>query len=183
MRRVVVDTLISLDGYFAGPNNELDWFVNDEQSMEWSRDILRGADLILYGRVTYEGMAEYWTSAAANDPYITRRLNETSKIVFSHTMRKAAWRNSTVVHEEPAEYVRRTKRQSGKDMVVLGSSTIVSSLLDEDLIDEFRIRVQPVVLGAGRPLFSEQKRWHHLTLRSAKGFRSGVVALHYQLAD
>ena len=183
MRRVVVDTLISLDGYFAGPNNEIDWFIGDEQSMEWSRDILRRADTILYGRVTYEGMAEYWSSSTGHDPFITRRLNETPKIVFSRTMRKAAWRNSTVVHEEPAEYVRRTKRLAGKDMVVLGSSTLVSALLSEDLIDEFRIRVQPVVLGAGRPLFTEQKRWHHLTLRSAKGFRSGVVALHYEPAD
>jgi dihydrofolate reductase len=183
MRRIIVDSLISLDGYFAGPKDEIDWFVFDDESRKWSIDILKRIDTVLYGRVTYEGMAAYWGASTDHDPFITRRLNELPKIVFSRTLKKAGWRNSTAVREDPAEYLRRLKGQSGGDMAVLGSGSLVSALLRADLIDEFRIRVQPIILGAGRALFTEQERWHHLKLIRAKGFKSGVVALHYEPAD
>jgi dihydrofolate reductase len=182
MRRIIIDSVISLDGYFAGPQDEIDWFVFDEQSQELSRDVLRRVDTILYGRVTYEGMAEYWSASTDHDPFITRRLNELPKIVFSNTLRKAAWRNSTVVKADPVEYLTKLKKGPGGDLAVLGSGSLVSQLLRADLIDEYQIRVQPVVLGAGRPLFTDENHRHHLKLVKAKAFKSGVVSLQYRPA-
>jgi len=183
MARVIVDSLISLDGYFAGPHDEIDWFVSDEESLEWSRKILRRAGAVLFGRVTYEGMASYWPGTEDADPFVRQRLNELPKIVFSSTLSKPSWANSVVERDDPSRAVARLKRRPGKALVVLGSSNLVSALARDGLVDEYRIRVQPVVLGAGRPLFIDQERRSHLKLVSAEPFKSGVVGLHYEPAE
>ena len=182
MRRVVVDALVSLDGYFAGPNDELDWFVMDDDSMGWSHDILRKAGTILYGRVTYEGMAEYWTKAVDVDPFVKEKLNELPKVVFSHTLKHATWNNTTLVREDPVAAVELLKQQSGKDLVILGSGKLVAALAGASLVDDYMLRLQPVILGAGRPLFESLPGYQRLKLVSSKAFRSGVLGLHYQPA-
>ncbi len=182
MRRVVVDALISLDGYFAGPRDELDWFVTDDDSMGWSHDILRGAGTILYGRVTYEGMAKYWTTAVDVDPFVKERLNELPKVVFSRTLPRASWHNSTLVREDTVAAVELLKQQAGKDLVVLGSGKLVAALARASLIDDYMLRLQPVILGAGRPLFESLPGYQRLRLVASKTFRSGVLGLHYQPA-
>lgn len=179
MRRLVVDSIVSLDGYFAGPRDEIDWFVFDDESREWSREILRAADLVLFGRVTFEGMAAYWPTVPQSE-YVSERLNHLPKLVFSRSLTHADWGPTEVTRRSPTAVVAELRRQPGKDMVVLGSSSVVSTLLRAGLIDDLRIRVQPVLLGKGRPLFADQEERHYLRLVSARAFESGVVALHYE---
>jgi dihydrofolate reductase len=184
MRRVIIDNLLSLDGYFAGPDGEIDWFQFDEESLEWSREILREVDTVLFGRVTYEVLASYWPTAAAmaEEPFIARRLTEVRKFVFSKTLPTASWINSTVVSDPPVEFVSKLKEEPGAAIVVLGSSTVVSALVRAGLVDDYKIRVQPMILGKGRPLFLGQDQRRALTLVSSTPFKSGVVALHYKPA-
>ncbi|MGI0071214.1 MAG: dihydrofolate reductase family protein [Thermoplasmata archaeon] len=190
MRRILVYALISRDGYLADADGKSDRFVQEEdfhqsEGKAWSLEMLRRADTILFGRVTYEGRAEFWPGAWAreNTAEIAGHRNGSAKIVFSRTLKSTKWENSTILPSPTKEVALELKPRPGKDMLVLASSFQVSSLMRDGLIDEFRIRAVPVVLGAGRPLFKDEKEPHRLRLVSCQGFKSGVVALHYEPAE
>jgi len=182
MRKIIVSNYITLDGFFAGPNGEFDWFVWDEETAEYSKSLLKSIDTILFGRVTYELMAGYWPTASppAEDPVIIDAMNNLPKIVFSKTLDKVEWKNSRLVKENIAGEVATLKQQPGKDMVIYGSGGIVTTLTQLGLIDEYRIFVNPVVLGSGKPLFKGFKDRLNLKLLTTKTFNCGVVLLHYQ---
>jgi dihydrofolate reductase len=185
MRKVIVSNYMTLDGFFAGPHEELDWFVWDEETAADARELLGSVDTILFGRVTYELMAGYWPTATPpeEDPVIIEAMNSLAKIVFSTTLEKVGWHNSRLIKENMAAEIAKMKQQSGRDMVIFGSGSIVSALAQLGLIDEYRIFVNPVVLGSGKPLFKgimERTRLQHLTTRT---FRNGVVLLCYQPAE
>ena len=185
MRRLIADLIISLDGYFTSPRNEIDWFGGfDSEEWPWSGDILRGADAMLYGRATYEEFRQFWPTPDAKssgiDPYLIERLNSLPKIVFSKSLTETPWKPASLIREDPGAAVARLKREPGKDMVVVGSGTLVASLLQHDLIDEYFIRVRPMILGAGRPLFVDPRARHPLKLVSTRTFKSGAVGLHYE---
>jgi dihydrofolate reductase len=187
VRRIIVDALISLDGYLSDPNGEIDWFTQEEDFNEsegkaWSLEMLRRSDTILFGRVTFDGMAEWWPTETARRvmPEIAGHLNETPKIVFSSTLKSTTWENTTILPEASKEVVQGLKQRPGRDMLILASSSLVSALMHDNLIDEYWIRVVPVVLGAGRPLFKDPSARHKLRLVSCRAFKSGVVALRYE---
>jgi dihydrofolate reductase len=184
VRKLIADLIISLDGYFTSPKNEIDWFEFDDEEWKWSSDILRKVDAMLYGRVTYEEFRQFWPTSGPKsigaDPYLIRRLNDSPKIVFSRTLTNTPWKPATLVREDPGKAVARLKREPGKDLCIVGSGTLVSALLRDGLIDEFFIRVRPIILGAGRPIFVDPKTRHPLKLVSAKTFKSGVIGLHYR---
>jgi dihydrofolate reductase len=184
MRRLIVDSIISLDGYFTGPNNEIDWFDFDEGEQSWSIDINRRVDTMIYGRVTYEEFRQFWPTPRANasgfDPEIVRQLNELHKVVFSKSLKEAPWKPSTLIKESPIEAIPKMKNEPGKDMVVVGSGSLVAALAREGLIDEYRIRIRPIILGSGRLLFEDRNHRHPLKLVDVKPFKSGVVGLHYE---
>jgi len=185
MRKLIADLIISLDGYFTSPKNEIDWFGGfDSEEWPWSGDILRGADAMLYGRVTYEEFRQFWPTPDAKnsgiDPYLIERLNNLPKIVFSKSLAETRWKPASLVREDPGAAVARLKREPGKDLVVVGSGTLVASLLQHDLIDEYFIRVRPMILGAGRPIFVDPKARHPLKLVSTRTFKSGAIGLHYE---
>jgi dihydrofolate reductase len=180
MRKVIVSNLMSLDGFFEGPNHELDWFVVDEEFFAYARDMLRGVDTIVFGRKTYQHMADYWPSAPADE--IADQMNNLPKIVFSRTLESAEWRNSTLVKNDPIAEISKLKQLPGKDMVILGSASLASFLLQKGLIDEYRVILNPVLLGSGRPLFQDVKQRLRLKLSRTKLFGSGVVVLYYQSA-
>ena len=100
--------------------------------------------------------------------------------MFSRSLKEALWQPAVLVREDPVQAVAKLKKGSGKDMVVVGSGTLVSALVRSDLVDEYRIRVRPIILGAGKSLFTDNERRHKLKLIAAKAFRNGVVALHYE---
>ena len=180
MRKVIVSNLMSLDGFFEGPNHELDWFVVDEEFFAYARDMLRGVDTILFGRKTYQHMADYWPSAPAEE--IADQMNNLPKIVFSRTLESAEWQNSTLVKNDAVAEISKLKQLPGKDMVILGSASLASFLLQRGLIDEYRVILNPVLLGSGNPLFQDVKQRLRLKLSRTKLFGSGVVVLYYQSA-
>ena len=182
MRKVIVSNYVTLDGFFAGPKGEIDWFVWDEETANYSRELINSIDTIVFGRLTYELMASYWpvASPATEDPVIINAMNNLPKIVFSKTLKKLYWNNSRLAKGNIADEISTLKQQPGKDVVIYGSGSIVSSLTQLRLIDEYRIFVNPVVLGSGKPLFKDLRDRLSLNLIKTRAFKNGVVLLHYQ---
>src|SRR5208283_2096585 len=180
VRRVIVSNLMTVDGYFEGPNHAFDWFVPDLEFMEYAKSMLRSADTLLFGRRTYEHMANYWPTAPADE--IAEKMNNLRKIVFSRTLRELEWKNAKLAKENLAEEISKLKGMPGNDMVVLGSASIASALLEQGLVDEYRVILDPILLGGGTLLFSGITKRTKLRLCSAKPFGSGVVLLTYQKA-
>lgn len=180
MRKVVVWNLVTVDGFFEGLEKELDWFVVNEEFIDESRDMFKEFDTILFGRKTYQMMENYWPTAVDDDPTITHLMNKLPKIVFSKTLGKAEWNNSKIIKENIAEEVYEMKKLPGKDMVIFGSGDIVSFLTMQGLIDEFRIILNPVILGKGNPMFKSINSNIKLNLINSKKLKSGVMILYYQ---
>ena len=189
MRKVILSNAVTLDGFFAGPNKELDWHIVDEEFNQYAIDLLSKVDALLFGRVTYQLMADYWPAAATNpstpksDLEIADKMNNLPKIVFSKTLQEVKWNNSRLVKENIAEEISKMKQQPGKDMVIFGSGSIVSTFMQHGLIDEYRIIVNPVVLGNGKPLFKGINDKQNLKLLKTRVFGSGVVILFYEPAQ
>ncbi len=182
MRKIIFQMMTSTDGFFEGPNRELDWHIVDEEFLQSAIDLLNSVDTLLFGRVTYQMMATYWPTpeAIADDPIIAERMNSLPKIVFSKNLDKAEWQNSRLVNGDAAEEVARLKEQSGKDMVIFGSSDLAVSLLKQGLIDEIRIIVNPIVLGSGKTLFKGFNELLKLHLLETRTFPSGSIFLRYR---
>jgi dihydrofolate reductase len=182
MRKIIVSEMISVDGFFAGPNGEIDWHNVDGDFNKFAIDQLRKADTLLFGRVTYELMANYWPTPAAlkDDPVIAERMNNLPKIVFSKTLDNLAWNNSKLMKDISKEAIMKIKQAPGKDILLFGSGIIVSQFADLGLIDEYRLFVNPIVLGKGKTIFKDINGRIKLKLLSTKEFDSGNVLLCYQ---
>jgi dihydrofolate reductase len=177
MRKLIVQELVTIDGFFAGPNGEIDWHNVDDEYREYAKDFLNSLDVLLFGRVTYQLMASYWPTAS-ND--IAHKMNTLPKIVFSKTLWKVEWQNTRLVIENVIEEVKNLKQQPGKDLAILGSAALVSYLMNAGLIDEYQITVVPIVLGNGKPLFKDIHDRVTMKLLKSKTLRSGSVQLFYQ---
>jgi dihydrofolate reductase len=184
MRRIFAFLVSSVDGYYEGPNQEFDWPVVDDEFNQFAIEQLGEVDTLIFGRVTYEGMASYWPTPAAeqNDPEVTGAMNSLNKIVVSRTLGEPTWANTRLVKDDVVGELTRLKQQPGKDMVVMGSSNLTVNLLRAGLVDELRIMVMPVVLGDGHSLFRTAEDRIGLKLVSVKPFESGNVWLTYQPA-
>lgn len=195
MRLIVTFSWMTADGYFAGPDGNLDWVVpDDEQAKAAVADIPR-FDTVLFGRVTYELFERFWRHAVAESPTaadphrpgqrsrehraIAIWLNETAKLVFSRTVNAVTWKNSRLVHELDPHEIEAMKERPGKDMMIFGSGSIVSQLTQRGLIDEYQFVVCPVLLGTGRPLLSGVSRSLRLDLLEAKKYPSGDMMVRY----
>jgi dihydrofolate reductase len=183
MRKIGVFENISLDGFFAGPNGEIDFFKRHEELAEYAAKQASRENTILFGRVTYELMASYWPTASpqTENPVLIDAMNNSPKIVFSRTLKKAEWKNTTVIKDNIADEILKMKQQPGKDMIILGSGSIVRAFADLGLIDEYHLSVHPIVLGKGKPLFQNIKNRLNLKLVKAETFKAGVVILDYEL--
>ena len=183
MRKVVFFNLISLDGYFEGPDRDINWHHVDEEFNEFAIQQTGEFGALLFGRVTYELMAGYWPTEAANrdDPEIARLMNSLPKIVFSNTLDNAEWENTKLVRDNIVEEVTKLKEQPGKDIAIFGSSDLAVTFIDLGLIDELRIMVNPVVLGGGKPILQGIKSKLEMKLLKVKTFQSGNVLLYYEL--
>ena len=182
MRKVILFNMMTLDGDFSGPKGEIDWHNVDEEFNEFAIDQLNSLGVLLFGRVTYEGMASYWPTpiAVTNDPIVADKMNNISKIVFSKTLEKIDWQNTRLIRGNIAEEVAKLKGQSGKDMAIFGSADLASSFTKLGLIDEYRIMVNPIILGSGIPLFKGVNGKVNLKLLKTKTFHSGNVLLYYK---
>lgn len=180
MRKIIVSDIISIDGYFEGMNHDLSWFKVNEEFLDYAKQQLLEVDAILFGRITYEHMAAYWPNAKDNDAVITEKMNSLQKIVFSKSLESVEWNNATLIKGSANDEVKKLKQQPGKDMVIFGSGTLVSEFTQAKLIDEYRLIVNPVILGNGNPLFKSLNEKLDLKLTGTKVLSSGVVILYYQ---
>ena len=180
MRKVVAWELVSLDGVMESPEK---WSIpihNDEMA-EAQRAGMAAADAMLLGRVAYQEFASYWPYQNSAEQPFTDYLNNTPKFVVSNTLEEPLeWQNSTLIGDNVAEEIAKLKRQPGKDIVILGSGTLVRSLLRDDLLDELGLMVHPVVLGSGKRLFEEGGDQKALELVDSKTFGTGVLYLTYR---
>jgi dihydrofolate reductase len=185
MRKVIASPFVTLDGFMAGPQGEIDWNgpYFDEEMGNYIGEQFASVDTILFGRVTYQMFAHYWPhQGMKDDPIFAEKMNTLPKIVFSRTLEKAEWNNTRLVKDHVTEEIQGLKQQSGRNIVIDGSPGLIHSLTALGLIDEYRLRVHPIVLGGGIPLFKDIKEPMNLKLVKSQPFRSGVVILHYQPA-
>lgn len=184
MSRVFLFNMVTLDGFFEGPNHDIDWHSTDEEFNEFAIAQLNEIGTLLFGRVTYQLMASYWPTQVAleSDPVVADKMNSTPKVVFSRTLHSAEWNNTRLARDAVQE-ITKLKQQDGKDIAIFGSANLAAGLIPLGLIDEFRIMVSPVVLGKGTPLFQGVNDPLSLNLLRSKTFGNGNVLLIYQPAQ
>jgi dihydrofolate reductase len=180
MRRILFFMLVSANGYFERGRWEIDWHHTDEEFNAFALEQLDEAGILVFGRVTYEGMAAFWPTPAAieGEPGTAKRMNALPKVVVSRTLERAEWSNTRIVRS--VDDVAALKREDGKDALVLASSDLTVALSERGLIDEYRILVNPVALPSGKPLFEGLTRDLPLTLVGSRVFGNGNVLLRYE---
>jgi dihydrofolate reductase len=172
--------LISLDGFFEGTEPwSLDWFQSlfDDELQQVALEQLHSADALVFGRATYEGMAAYWSSASGE---IADLMNRLPKVVFSRTIDRSEWQNTSLVNGDVAREVRRLKSLGKGQIFVFGSADLSVTLMQEGLFDELRLCIVPVVLGNGKPLFGRDTGRLKMKLLEARPLSSGCVILRYE---
>ena len=182
MRKLSVFNNVSLDGYFADANGDMSWaHSQDPEWMEFVSGNASGGGMLLFGRVTYDMMKSYWPTPAArqNNAAVAEGMNNMPKAVFSRTLDKAEWKNTRLLKGDLAAEVRALKQESGPNMVILGSGSIVAQLTTARLIDEYQFVFNPVILGAGRTLFEGVRERLKLTLQKTRSFNNGNVVSWY----
>jgi len=183
MARLQVFNQISLDGYFTDGRNDMGWaHKSDPEWMAFTTENAKGGGVLLFGRVTYEMMVAFWPTPAARQiaPDVAAAMNKLRKVVFSRTLKEAAWSNTTLVKDDPVAVVRDMKQREKQALVIMGSGGIVAQLAQADLIDEYELVVVPVVLGKGRTLFEGVDRRLELKLTRTRQFSNGNVVLWYE---
>jgi dihydrofolate reductase len=182
MRTLASFIFISLDGFWEGPNGELDWPNVDAEFNDFAVRQLDEADTLGFGRATYEHVAAYWPTeqAMANDPAITSRMNNKEKLVFSTTLTDPNWSGTTVVRGEAIEHIPELSAAPGKEILVIGSAHLTANLAQAGVLDELRIMIFPILLGQGRSLFEDLKNRVSLTLLRVRQFDSGNILLTYR---
>ena len=175
----------SLDGFVAGLKGEMDWINLDEAMFDFVATMTDQADTALYGRVTYEMMQSYWPKAgeqpdaSKHDKHHSNWYNNVSKVVLSRTLQESGLHNTKVIGDQLSTNINKLKQQEGKNILIFGSPGASQSLLNEGLIDEFWLFVNPILLGKGMPLFKDITGTTKLNLIESKTFACAVIALHY----
>ncbi|WP_199614817.1 dihydrofolate reductase family protein [Paenibacillus alkalitolerans] len=189
MRKVKMLNRISIDGYFASPNEAnfgMDWFIHDPEVDKAAHEMCGSMDALILGRKTFSGFERSWVpvlqdpNASSHQKEIAAELTGMTKIVFSRTVKDTTWANTRFYDQNLIEVVKQIKQHAGSDILVLGSGSIVQQLSKEGLIDEYIFIVTPVVAGEGKPLFPDVKQCD-LTLVEARTFESGNLVVHYAL--
>jgi dihydrofolate reductase len=180
MRTLFAFDMVTLDGYFEGPDHDISWHKVDDEFNVFAARQLAAVDGLLFGRVTYQMMAAYWPTAAGDDPAVALKMNTLPKFVVSRTLENADWANTKIIRENAAEEILKLKQERGKDLALFGSAALLGALAQAGVVDEFRIMVNPILLGKGTPLFQGIDRRTNLKLISSNTYRSGNVLLCYR---
>ena len=187
MRKIIVFNMVSVDGSFAGVDGNLDWHNVDDEFNKFAIEQLREFQTILFGRTTYQMFESFWP-AALKDPKtsednrkVAQNINDLEKIVFSSTLENVKWNNSKILKEINPEEIKKLKQEPGKDMVIFGSGTIVQAMTNLNLIDEYRLMINPIILGQGKPMFKDMRDKVNIKLLSTKTFKNENVLLCYQV--
>jgi dihydrofolate reductase len=174
----------SLDGYYTDASNDMSWAhagADDPEVREFTAGNATGAGALVFGRITYDMMASFWPTpqAAQMMPVVAAGMNKSLKYVFSRSLKKADWANTTILSGDPATEIARLKREKGPGLTVLGSGSIVKQLTTAGLIDDYQLILCPVILGNGRTLFDGTPGRPMLKLVNSRVFKNGRVFLHY----
>ncbi|HWZ17212.1 MAG TPA: dihydrofolate reductase family protein [Ktedonobacteraceae bacterium] len=188
MRKIIVSERVTLDGFIAGLQGEMDWMEEffDEALANYESELQKTVDTTLFGRETYQGFESYWPKVAL-DPSLPRgmaeyaqQLNAMRKIVFSKTLSHVEWNNAVLLHEIDPVEITKMKQEPGRDMVIYGSASIVQTLTNLDLVDKYQLLVFPIVLGKGKSLFHDVSHQVKLSLVNARTYPTGVMELSYE---
>lgn len=185
MRKIVLFMHISLDGIVAIPSGELNWVHVDEEIFEYVKNGTDNADTALYGRNTYEMMENYWptagehSNASKHDIEHSKWYNKVSKIVISSTLQDSNLKHTRILNKNITNEINSIKKESGKNIIVFGSPRAAQTLIEKNLIDEYWLFINQIILGKGTHLFPSLENQIDLTLVNVKKFDSGVVNLHY----
>ncbi len=179
MRKLILFNMVSADGYFEGMHEDTSWHKLDEEVNNYMTDQLRTADTLLLGRKTYKVLEDFWATPEAfkQNPAVAEMMGNYLKIIFSTTLQKTSWKNTRLVHSYAVEEVEKIKNETGKEVLIFGSAELSNLLLQHQLIDEFRLMINPVILGSGKPLFKNKHVGLHLI--KVKVFGNGNVLLSY----
>jgi dihydrofolate reductase len=182
MRKIIVSMMVSVDGFISDKNEEINWHVWDKEMENYMLGFFDEVDTLVFGRKTYELMQDYWpTEKSVNEsPGIAAKMNGLPKIVFSSSLQEASWSTSTLLKKVEPKEIELMKEEPGKDMVIFGGADLIASFAKLDLIDEYRLIVNPVALGEGKPLFKDLKEQLNLKLMNTQRFSCGNVLTCYQ---
>jgi dihydrofolate reductase len=180
MRKLVVSAWVSLDGVFDADTMP-QWYTpfDSEGRQTYIREGILACDALLFGRTTYEMLAPYWSSLHNDEMGVARKLNSAPKYVVSTSLKKADWNNSTIIGEDVIAEITRLKEQPGREIQIEGSATLVQSLMEADLIDEYRFLVHPIIAGKGKRFFKEGMITNGLSLLKTQPLDKGVLVLYY----
>jgi dihydrofolate reductase len=187
MRKLISFTHMSLDGFIGGPNGEMEWIVYDDELVANARALTDKTGAAIYGRTTYEMMYSYWptvftsSEATPEELYHAKWVENIPKFVFSTTLEKATWNNTTLIRDNIAEHINKLKEQPGDDMVIFGSPRLTHSLARLGLIDLYRTNINPIAIGRGMPLFEPGQPQATLKLVESTIFGNGVIGALYEV--
>ncbi|EAR67313.1 hypothetical protein B14911_18000 [Bacillus sp. NRRL B-14911] len=181
-RKIILDLAVTLDGFIEGPKGEVDWCIMDPD-MNFN-NFLNEIDTILYGRKSYDLWGQYIpdTEVSDTEKEAWELIHSKKKYVFSRAQNKSE-NNVLFINEDIKEEIIKLKNEPGKDIWLYGGASLITTFINLKLVDEFRLSVHPVVLGEGKPLFTDIKQRVNLKLAETKKFSSGVVQLCYQLDE
>lgn len=179
MRKLILFNMITADGYFEGQDADISWHQVDKEVNEFIIEQMKTTDTLVFGRKTFEVMEDFWPTKEAfdADPVVSEMMSNYLKIVFSTTRGKGEWKNTRFFNESVIEQIKKFKDQEGKNIFIFGSADLCRVLIKGNLIDEFRLMINPVTLGKGNPFFCSKM---NLQLLKVKVFGNGNVLLCYQ---
>lgn len=182
MRKLFLFMMISLDGYFEGPEQDLSWHNVDAEFNAFAAAQLGEVDTLLFGRKTYDLMASYWPTEQGlhDDPVIAKLMNEKRKFVVSHNLTDPKWQNTKAITENVKNVISKMKAEDGQDIAIFGSNNLATTLIGEGLIDELRVMVSPIVITKGSAFLHELPSRLTLQLIATRPFANGNVLLTYR---
>ncbi len=186
MRKLKLQVQMTIDGYIAGINGEMDWTVWDwdDELKKYVTEITESMDCIVLGRKLAQGFIPHWARVAANpsEPEFAagKKFTDTPKVVFTKTLTESEWENTVLAKGDLVEEITKLKKQDGKDIIAYGGATFVSALIQQGLIDEFHLFINPTAIGDGMTIFKELDNKEKLRLVKSTSFECGIVVLNYR---
>jgi dihydrofolate reductase len=186
MKKLKLQVQLSVDGFVAGPNSEMDWMTwnMDDKLKEYITEMTDSFDTILLGRKMTGGFVSYWESVKPESPEYSfaKKMVDTPKVVFTKTLERSEWNNTTLATGDITDEVKKLKEADGKDIIVYGGAEFVSNLIKNNLIDEYHLFVNPAAIGKGLSIFGQLEQYLKLKLVKATAFECGIAVLCYQPA-
>lgn len=182
MAKLTSFTFISLNGFYKGKNGDINWHQHGGEEAEYSVESLKLNNILLFGRVTYEMMKSFWPTQMAYDsfPQVADGMNHSEKLVVSKTLKSTDWENTQIIKENLIERITELKKESKKNITLLGSGKILNQLSNANLVDEYQIMIDPIFIEKGEPILDNLNDNINLELTKTKIFKSGTILLHYQ---